>query len=105
MLGCVLRDIHSRFLHHLDGSRIDTGRDHTRAVDLDSTAGQVSDPAFGHLRSAGVARAEHEDPWNTYTRLFFMHTALVAHTWVNSADASNPALVIADRSVRMNPFF
>ena len=58
VLGMVPADVHARFGHDLDGPSVHAMRLDAGGVRFDLVDLQLLRPAFSHLASAGIARAE-----------------------------------------------
>src|SRR3954470_20825873 len=60
--GCVGGDVDADLAHGFDGDRVDlVGGFAAGRADLDGVAGQVAQPAGGHLGAAGVVHAHEQD--------------------------------------------
>ena len=60
-LGYFVGDVDADFGHGGDGGRVDlVGRFGAAGVDVDAVAGEVAEPAGGHLGAAGVVDAEEQ---------------------------------------------
>lgn len=60
-LGAVLRDIDAGHAHDFDGDAVESVGFGSGGVGFEGIGFEVAGPAFGHLTSAGISRAEEED--------------------------------------------
>ncbi len=72
-LGFLVSDVDSKFIHHLDRTRVQTFRIGSCTRNIVSVAGQLPQDGLGHLAACGIAGANKED------LLSCVHVFLTAH--------------------------